>query len=120
MSSKQLTRTELVGEIGKRTSHAVSVKLRVQYASWAGVSVDSFWTDAAARALFRAHLATVVGRNNSFTGVPYASDPTILAWVRVHTILRKNSPMLVSVFDSVVSVEQLNVQLASLRQDWSR
>jgi mannan endo-1,4-beta-mannosidase len=33
-----------------------------------------------AMALFDDYIRQLVGRRNSFTGVPYASDPTIFAW----------------------------------------
>lgn len=50
---------------------------------WAGLDprdTDRFWTDAQARALYRAHVERLLGRTNPLTGVRYADDPTILAW----------------------------------------
>lgn len=54
-----------------------------QYLRWHGLPEDQpqrFFTDPAVRAHYRAHIMNVVGRINSVTGVPYADDPTILAW----------------------------------------
>lgn len=48
-------------------------------AEWAGVSKDQFWNSKEARDLYKAHVQTVLQRNNSFTGKSYADDPTILA-----------------------------------------
>lgn len=54
-----------------------------QYLRWHGLRADApqlFFTDPDVRAHYRAHIANVVGRTNSVTGVPYREDPTILAW----------------------------------------
>ncbi len=63
-----------------------------QYLSLAGVAAPEgaaltgdralarFFEDDAVSALYRAHLARVIGRVNARTGVAYRDDPTILAW----------------------------------------
>jgi len=54
-----------------------------QYLRWHGLPESQpqrFFTDPAVRSHYRAHLANVVGRTNTVTGVPYREDPTILAW----------------------------------------
>jgi mannan endo-1,4-beta-mannosidase len=51
-----------------------------QYAAWANTTKDGFWTSAAARKLYDAHISHVVNRVNVFTGKPYKDDPTIMAF----------------------------------------
>jgi mannan endo-1,4-beta-mannosidase len=63
-----------------------------RYLDWAGVTLPmtpgvlpdfrlrSFFGDAAANALYRAHVARVVGRVNARTGLAYRDDPTVFAW----------------------------------------
>lgn len=60
-----------------------------QYLRWAGRwrakadaygATDEFYSDPRARAAFRAHVARLLARTNSVSGVPYRDDPTILAW----------------------------------------
>ncbi|KXZ55054.1 hypothetical protein GPECTOR_3g212 [Gonium pectorale] len=41
---------------------------------------ELFYTDPQCQAWFRRMAAAVVGRVSTVTGIPYASDPTILAW----------------------------------------
>lgn len=42
--------------------------------------VAGFYRSQEAVALYHAHVRKIVGRTNSFTGVRYADDPTIMAW----------------------------------------
>jgi mannan endo-1,4-beta-mannosidase len=57
-----------------------------QYLAWARLPVDTFdardrfFSDERLRAVYRAHVARLVDRVNSVTGVRYADDPTIFAW----------------------------------------
>jgi mannan endo-1,4-beta-mannosidase len=54
-----------------------------QYLEWHGLPPTEphrFFTDPAVRAHFREHVARLVGRHNSITGLAYRDDPTILAW----------------------------------------
>ena len=54
-----------------------------QYLRWHDRPPDQpqlFFTDPAVRAHYAAHVARIVGRTNTVTGVPYREDPTILAW----------------------------------------
>lgn len=53
-----------------------------QYVAWSGTAErrDDFYTDSGCRAMFRDHIAAVVGRTNRLTGRAYRDDPTILAW----------------------------------------
>lgn len=39
-----------------------------------------FFSDPGARRLYKQHVAAIVKRRNSITGVPYRDDPTIFAW----------------------------------------
>ncbi|HEY7954461.1 MAG TPA: hypothetical protein VII38_04175 [Polyangia bacterium] len=59
------------------------------YLRWAGLPTgsggawgarDRFFTDARVQALYRAHVARLLNRVNTVTGVRYADDPTIFAW----------------------------------------
>lgn len=51
-----------------------------QYAEWAGVGPDQFWTDPKARSIYKAHLKALTNRVNVFTGTAYKNDPTIFSW----------------------------------------
>ncbi|MES1172240.1 MAG: hypothetical protein ABUL77_03295 [Bacteroidota bacterium] len=58
-----------------------------RYLRWAGRMRDGvfgvgdrFYSDARARAAYRAHVTRLIGRTNQVTGIPYRDDPTILAW----------------------------------------
>ena len=57
-----------------------------QYLAWAKLPTDTFdardcfFSDDKTRAFYRAHLARLLGRVNSVTGVRYIDDPTIFAW----------------------------------------
>jgi mannan endo-1,4-beta-mannosidase len=53
-----------------------------QYVAWSPTagSHDDFYTDALCRQWYRDHVATVTGRVNTFTGLAYRDDPTILGW----------------------------------------
>jgi mannan endo-1,4-beta-mannosidase len=56
------------------------------YLRWAGIDPDSydakvrFFSDPQLRSWYRAHVARLVTRVNSVTGVRYRDDPTILSW----------------------------------------
>ena len=53
--------------------------------SWEQVShCPRFYSDPAARDLYKFMATTVVGRVNSYTGVAYSDDPTILMWELCH------------------------------------
>jgi mannan endo-1,4-beta-mannosidase len=53
-----------------------------QYVAWSPTasSHDEFYTDAAARAMYRDYVQHVLNRVNSLTGIAYKDDPTILMW----------------------------------------
>jgi mannan endo-1,4-beta-mannosidase len=58
-----------------------------RYLRWSGQwrddvygAADRFYSDARARAAYRAHVERLLHRANQVTGVPYRDDPTILAW----------------------------------------
>ncbi len=52
-----------------------------QYARWAGgEGREFFYTDDAARQLYRDYVEYVLTRENTITGVEYREDPTIFAW----------------------------------------
>ena len=40
----------------------------------------AFFTDAHARRMYMAHAAALLNRVNSYSGVQYRDDPTILGW----------------------------------------
>lgn len=55
------------------------------YLRWAGLSseglgLEEFYRNEKTRAFFRSHLARMLERKNSITGVRYVDDPTIFAW----------------------------------------
>lgn len=45
-----------------------------------GLQSADFYTDRAAIGAYQEYVDRIVGRTNTLTGVPYAADPTILAW----------------------------------------
>jgi mannan endo-1,4-beta-mannosidase len=50
--------------------------------SWA-VFMDftfKFYSNLPAKNWFRKHIRKIIGRNNSISGIPYTSDPTIMSW----------------------------------------
>lgn len=52
-----------------------------QYVRWAGLDEHAdFYTDPTVRGWFRDWISTLLNRTNSYTGVKYKDDPTILAW----------------------------------------
>ncbi|KMT20742.1 hypothetical protein BVRB_1g007140 [Beta vulgaris subsp. vulgaris] len=57
-----------------------------QYVEWAkskGESIsseDDFFTNSVVKGFYKNHIKTVLTRVNSFTGVAYKDDPTIMAW----------------------------------------
>lgn len=69
-----------------------------QYLAWAGIdlaaqrrlgesgALAAFFGDASARAQYLAHVARVVTRVNSLTGIAYRDDPTIMAWELVNEV----------------------------------
>ena len=48
--------------------------------AYEGRNVLDFYSDSGAADLFRQHIAAMLTRVNTFTGVPYREDPTIMAW----------------------------------------
>lgn len=54
---------------------------KAQYTAWIGKSAeDAFFTDTDAVHLFKNYVNKIVARKNTYTGVEYRNDPTILAW----------------------------------------
>ena len=51
-----------------------------EYAAFRGLEPEAFWTDEQVREDFKETIRFVLERTNTVTGVPYAEDPTILAW----------------------------------------
>ncbi|GLT92093.1 hypothetical protein SLE2022_099500 [Rubroshorea leprosula] len=57
-----------------------------QYVNWArerGQSIrsdDDFFTNSVVKGYYKNHVKTVLTRRNTFTGVLYKDDPTIMAW----------------------------------------
>ena len=52
-----------------------------QYVSWRGGQYhDQFYTDATIRSWFKAWISHLLNRVNSYTGVRYRDDATIMAW----------------------------------------
>lgn len=45
-----------------------------------GTTLSAYWSDERCRRAYLDHVARVVSRTNSVTGVPYSEDPTIFAW----------------------------------------
>lgn len=52
------------------------------YVEWSSTAEkhDDFYTDDTARKLFKDYIDYVLNRKNTYTGVRYKNDPTILAW----------------------------------------
>ncbi|CAK0785548.1 hypothetical protein CVIRNUC_008758 [Coccomyxa viridis] len=52
------------------------------YTNWTTTATDcnDFFTDPNAIQLYKNHIRTVLTRVNTVTGIPYGSDPTIMAW----------------------------------------
>ena len=85
----------VIAEAGKRGLRLV-ITLSNRWADYGGVPMylrwakqvdvstygytDRFFSDARCRKWFLQHALRIVGRTNTVTGVPYASDPTIMAW----------------------------------------
>ncbi|CAN1190592.1 Mannan endo-1,4-beta-mannosidase 7 [Linum perenne] len=58
-----------------------------QYVNWARAhtgrylaSDDEFFTDSVVKGYYKNHIQTVLNRKNTFTGIRYKDDPTIMAW----------------------------------------
>ncbi|KAL3155593.1 hypothetical protein ABBQ38_010850 [Trebouxia sp. C0009 RCD-2024] len=53
-----------------------------QYVTWANTTgtVQQFYTDSTIQAQYRDYVTAIILRKNTFTGVVYRDDPTILAW----------------------------------------
>lgn len=51
-----------------------------QYAEWAGISSDEFFTDLTIRQWFKDHIKFMTERVNTQNGIVYRDDPTIFAW----------------------------------------
>nr|GMC47910.1 mannan endo-1,4-beta-mannosidase 7-like [Ipomoea batatas] len=57
-----------------------------QYVEWARnqgqncSSEDDFYTNAVVKGYYKNHIKAVLTRNNTFTGLAYKDDPTIMAW----------------------------------------
>lgn len=50
------------------------------FAGWRGLPREAFYTDRQVIEDFKAYITLILTRVNSFTGVAYRDDPTILAW----------------------------------------
>jgi mannan endo-1,4-beta-mannosidase len=56
-----------------------------QYVRWAGLTNhDDFYTDANVKQLYKNYVRDFLNRNNTLTGVPYKSEPAIMAWELVN------------------------------------
>ena len=53
-----------------------------QYVAWSPTASlhDEFYTDASSRQLYKDYVRTVLTRINTYTGIEYRNDPTILMW----------------------------------------
>ncbi|XP_051124677.1 mannan endo-1,4-beta-mannosidase 7-like [Andrographis paniculata] len=57
-----------------------------QYVNWARnqgqnlLSDDEFYTNSVVKQFYKNHIKAVLTRHNTFTGIPYKDDPTIMAW----------------------------------------
>ena len=52
-----------------------------QYIHWMGGSYhDQFYTDAQIRAWFKGWITHLLNRTNTYTGIKYKNDPTIMTW----------------------------------------
>ena len=60
-------------------------RARAQYADWAGLAdLDDFWTDPAARKMYRDNIQAITGRVNSITGA-CVSSVCVCAWLLCST-----------------------------------
>jgi hypothetical protein len=50
------------------------------FTDWRGVASSQFWTNATVINDFKQFVATMLNRVNTYTGVAYKDDPTIMAW----------------------------------------
>jgi mannan endo-1,4-beta-mannosidase len=77
---------KLAGERGIRliltlTNHNPDYGGIPQYQRWLGfTNLNDFYRDAAAKTTFQNWVKGIVTRQNGMTKLPYAEDPTILAW----------------------------------------
>ena len=56
-----------------------------KYVEWAGLAnVGDFYTNANVKQLFKNHISVMLNRTNTYTGVKYKDDPTIMAWEMVN------------------------------------
>jgi len=52
-----------------------------KYAEWAGlVNASEFYTNAQTKQWFKNHISVMLNRVNTYTGVRYKDDPTVMAW----------------------------------------
>ncbi len=52
-----------------------------QYVNWAGTTGhDSFYTNATCKDYYQNHISTILNRVNTYSGVAYKNDPTIMSW----------------------------------------
>jgi len=55
-----------------------------QYLKWVGINPSSdenaFYTDNQVTSLFKQYISYIFSRNNTYTHITYANDPTILGW----------------------------------------
>ena len=58
-----------------------------EYAAFRGKSVEAFWTDPQIIDDFKATIRHLLTRKNTYTGVEYRDDPTILGWETGNEIL---------------------------------
>ena len=62
-----------------------------EYAAFRGKNKDAFWTDPQLIADFKSVIAYTLNRVNTFTGVAYKDDPTILAWETGNELVPQSS-----------------------------
>ncbi|WP_127498216.1 S-layer homology domain-containing protein [Paenibacillus glycanilyticus] len=62
-----------------------------EYAAFRGKSKDAFWTDPQLIADFKSVISYTLNRVNTFTGVAYKDDPTILAWETGNELVPQSS-----------------------------
>ena len=74
----------LVITLSNRWSDYGGVPMYLRWAKQVDVTsygyTDRFFADPRCRKWFLEHVQRIVGRTNTVTGVPYAKDPTIMAW----------------------------------------
>ncbi|MFC7484550.1 hypothetical protein ACFQX7_37265 [Luedemannella flava] len=52
-----------------------------QYVRWAGASYhDDFYTNATIRGWYKDYISGLLNRVNSYTGIRYKDDPTVMTW----------------------------------------